>query len=447
VCVRLESLTYGPGWRPERRCLREAFTLDDDVGARRHAAEFPCRFGFLHRAGFDTVKQFDGFFAAGTDTADFATSFGSRHRSLIGFKGKRGKARTDRLCTCRRIIARLTSCERGRLNESTEDVLLYPSFLRRMPSAFNLASSMKTFFRTPLSPHAGAQQAGAHQAGAHHFGRSLIAWVALGFVPLAPLFSTNAQAVEVAAGNEAAETAPTRDLPPGSESLITPDLADAWTGAIADWRVEEGTLIGTADGSLKQNRFLVSKIAPVEDFEMKVDVWISGRGNSGLQYRSVVLDDVGPDVMTGYQCDVVAAVPKYNGMLYEERGRRILCHTGESVITDKTGQGWVLPDASSPPPVFAPEQWHQYRVIVRGNHHQHWIDDQLTADHLDLDPVGRRLSGKIGVQVHVGPAMEVRYRNFFITRLTPTTPPGEEAAIPSDAVEIVPQGGGKKKPR
>ncbi|MCM2374739.1 3-keto-disaccharide hydrolase [Aporhodopirellula aestuarii] len=241
------------------------------------------------------------------------------------------------------------------------------------------------------------------------------------------------------------DSPPNAGVPSGSESLITPVLADGWTGSLSDWRVEDGVLIGTADGSLKQNRFIVSKTPPVEDFELSVDVWVSAAGNSGLQYRSEVLDEIGPDVMTGYQCDVVAAVPKYNGMLYEERGRRILCHTGESVITDASGQGWVLPDATSPPPVFPAEQWHRYHVIVRGNHHQHWIDNVLTADHLDLDPKGRRLSGKIGVQVHVGPAMEVRYRNFYLTRLTPTTPPDEVAEIPKDAGKIVPQGGWKKK--
>lgn len=235
------------------------------------------------------------------------------------------------------------------------------------------------------------------------------------------------------------------EVPGGSESLITNDLAAGWTGSLADWRVEDGVLIGTADGSLKQNRFIVSKTPPVQDFELNVDVWVSESGNSGLQYRSEVLDEIGPDVMTGYQCDVVAKVPKYNGMLYEERGRRILCHTGESVITDASGQGWVLPDATSPPPVFPAEQWHRYRVVVRGNHHQHWIDDTLTADHLDLDPKGRRLSGKIGAQVHVGPAMEVRYRNFFLTRLSPTTTPDDEAEVPDNAIKIVPQGGWKKK--
>ena len=35
---------------------------------------------------------------------------------------------------------------------------------------------------------------------------------------------------------------------------------------------------------------------------------------------------------------MVANRPDYNGMLYEERGRRILAHTGERVIVDTQGQ-------------------------------------------------------------------------------------------------------------
>lgn len=46
-------------------------------------------------------------------------------------------------------------------------------------------------------------------------------------------------------------------------------------------------------------------------------------------------------VVTGYQCDVVAGRADYDGMLYEERGRRILAHTGERVIIDVKGQPWV----------------------------------------------------------------------------------------------------------
>ena len=75
---------------------------------------------------------------------------------------------------------------------------------------------------------------------------------------------------------------------------------------------------------------------------MRVKVKVSPTGNSGLQYRGTERPDLGESVVTGYQCDVVANRPDYNGMLYEERGRRILAHTGEKVVIDPKGQPWVV---------------------------------------------------------------------------------------------------------
>ncbi|KLU04857.1 secreted glycosyl hydrolase [Rhodopirellula islandica] len=256
---------------------------------------------------------------------------------------------------------------------------------------------------------------------------------------LATILLTASQLSPASAADPAAGTP--RETPAGSESLLDGPLADAWEGSLDDWTLKDGVLTGTTDGSVKVNRFITSKFPPAEDFELEVDVWVSPRGNSGIQYRSEVREDLGPNVMVGYQCDVVAANPKYNGMLYEERGRRILCHTGEKVVTDANGQGWVV--KSSEPPQFAPETWHRYKVRVVGNHHQHWIDGQLTADHFDMDPKGRSLSGRIGVQVHVGPPMEIRYRNFFVKRLAPTAKPDDSVEIPDNAEKIVPQGGWK----
>jgi len=168
-------------------------------------------------------------------------------------------------------------------------------------------------------------------------------------------------------------------------------------------------------------------------------------GNSGLNYRSKHRPDLGDSVVTGYQCDVVANRPDYNGMLYEERGRRILAHTGEKVIIDVEGQPWVVDKL--PVKEFKPGEWHQYRVLVRGNHHQHWIDDHPTIHVIDLDEKNRALEGIHGVQVHVGPAMEIQYREFFVKHLPDDLPiiAPDRAKIPASAVKVVPQGQPTKK--
>ena len=223
--------------------------------------------------------------------------------------------------------------------------------------------------------------------------------------------------------------------------LISPRGIEGWKGDVASWQVKDGVLIGRADGTLKANRFIIADIAPVINFELTVDVWISKGGNSGLQYRSTPREDLGPNVVTGYQCDVVADRQEYNAMLYEERGRRILAHTGEKVVIDPDGQPWVV--GNFPVKAFAPETWHSYRVLVSGNHHQHFIDGHQTVDVVDLDERHRSMMGVVGVQVHVGPKMEVRYKNFRLKRLEEGRQIYQisDVPIPDDAPKVVPQGG------
>ena len=188
------------------------------------------------------------------------------------------------------------------------------------------------------------------------------------------------------------------------------------------------------------NRFLTWKFSTVRNFELKVKVKVTAGGNSGIQYRGLSRPDLGLDIVTGYQCDVVAKNPNYNGMLYEERGRRILAHTGEKVIIDEEGRSWIIDEM--PVKEFEPDQWHEYRVLVQGNHHQHWIDGHQTADLIDLDPEGRSLEGVLAVQVHVGPAMKIQYKDFKIKHLSDDLPllKAEDCPIPDGSIGVRPQG-------
>jgi hypothetical protein len=62
-------------------------------------------------------------------------------------------------------------------------------------------------------------------------------------------------------------------------------------------------------------------------------------------------------------------------------------------------------------------EWNEYRILAVGNHLQHFINGVLVCDVTDNDPVNRRMSGLIGVQVHVGPPMKVEYRNFRLRNI------------------------------
>jgi arylsulfatase A-like enzyme len=213
-----------------------------------------------------------------------------------------------------------------------------------------------------------------------------------------------------------------------------------WSGEKQYWSVEDGALTGKTDGTLKANQFITWKNSTVRNFDLRVKVKVTKGGNSGIQYRGTSRPDLGLHVVTGYQCDVVADINKYNGMLYEEKGRRILSHTGEKVIVDEGGQPWIT--EHFPVKTFEPDQWHDYRVLVEGNHHRHWIDGHPTADLIDLDPQGRALEGVLAVQVHVGPAMTIQYKDFRIKHLPDDLPliQASDNPVPKGAVGVRPQG-------
>lgn len=212
-----------------------------------------------------------------------------------------------------------------------------------------------------------------------------------------------------------------------------------WDGG-DEWSVEDGALTGVADGTLKSNRFIVWQGEALKNFELQVMVRVSEAGNSGLQYRGKVRPDLGPHRVSGYQCDVVAKNPSYNGMLYEEKGRRILARHGNTVVIDTDGQPWIT--ESKPVVDFKPNQWHQYRILAKGNHLQHWIDGQKTVDVIDLDESGRALEGVLAVQVHVGPPMKIQFKDFFLKRLPDDLPliESENFKIPDGAIQVKPQG-------
>lgn len=235
------------------------------------------------------------------------------------------------------------------------------------------------------------------------------------------------------------------ELPEGFKAVFNGRDLTGWEGSPNYWSVEDGCLTGKADGTLKFNRFLTWRGGTLRNFELRVKVNVSATGNSGLQYRGTERPDLGESVVTGYQCDVVATRPDYNGMLYEERGRRILAHTGEKVIIDPQGQPWVV--GQFPLKEFKPGEWHDYRVLAEGNHQRHWIDGHPTADVIDLDEKGRKLDGVLAVQVHVGPPMTIRYKDFHLKALPDDLPliKPEHAVIPPDAPKVAPQG--QDKPR
>jgi len=208
-----------------------------------------------------------------------------------------------------------------------------------------------------------------------------------------------------------------------------------WDGNPELWSVEDGCLTGKTKGPdhLAYNQFLVWRGGVVKNFELRAKIKCSA-SNSGIQYRSKEVPEVGKWVIAGYQCDIHPSAG-YNGMVYEERARGILVQNGQSVIVDDKGDKWLA--AEHEPVKVDYSEWHEFTVIAQGNHLVHKVDGKVTIDLVDHDAKNRALEGLLAFQVHKGPAMIVQIKDVLLKEL-PESPllSLEKNPIPSDAQKI-----------
>ncbi len=153
--------------------------------------------------------------------------------------------------------------------------------------------------------------------------------------------------------------------------------------------VEAGEIVGRSkEGQLKKNEFLVAQ-GPFQDFVLKAKVKYSG-GNSGIQFRSKRAKD---GAVSGPQADIAEG---YWGLFYEERGRGILEEHPEAAALVKKGE------------------WNSFVITAKGHHVTVEFNGKMVIDRTDdkFDP-----TGVIGLQLHAGPPMEVRFKEVEIKTL------------------------------
>ena len=211
---------------------------------------------------------------------------------------------------------------------------------------------------------------------------------------------------------------------PGFQPIFDGKTLDNWEGNPKYWRVENGCLTGeiTPETLLKSNTFIIWKGGTPRDFELKVDFRITAAGNSGVNYRSVVVPDaVTPAnqfAMRGYQFDIDGR-NNYTGQNYEEKGRLFLALRGQMTRVVGTQKPIVIASVGDNKELagFIITDFNAVHIVARGNVVMHLLNGHLMSQVIDDDPVGRATEGRIGVQVHVGPPMKVEYRNFRLKTL------------------------------
>jgi hypothetical protein len=209
---------------------------------------------------------------------------------------------------------------------------------------------------------------------------------------------------------------------PGYVSLFDGKTLNGWAGLSDHWKVEEGTIIGytSKDNPLKNNTFLVWTNGVVDNFELHFRYRMF-RGNSGVQYRSKLMD---PEkyIVGGYQADFEAGTT-YSGILYEERGRGILAERGQrTLVTEENGQTKIkvigkIADSAELQANIKSEDWNDYIIIADGNHLIHMINGRMTVDVIDEQSSKAARSGILGLQIHVGEPMMVQFKDIKLRRL------------------------------
>jgi hypothetical protein len=198
-------------------------------------------------------------------------------------------------------------------------------------------------------------------------------------------------------------------------SLFNGKDLTGWEGNPESWSVVDGCITGVTkdDAPLPYNQFLIWRAGTVKNFELRAKVRQSGN-NSGIQYRSKELKDVGPWSIGGYQCDIHPQAAN-NAMLYDERGRGIVAQNGQTVIVDRDGAKWIVKEGE--PVKVDVAEWNEYTVIARGNHLIHKVNGQITADIIDHQESEREPEGLLAIQIHRGPAMRVQIKDIVLREL------------------------------
>ncbi|GAB3008345.1 DUF1080 domain-containing protein [Cyclobacterium sediminis] len=255
----------------------------------------------------------------------------------------------------------------------------------------------------------------------------------LAFSALTFACGSGQQKEEAAAVKE--ESPAKTDSNDGFVKIFDGESLNGWDGDATYWSVENGAIIGeiTEGTKLERNHFLIYQGGQPADFEFKAEFKITEAGNSGVNYRSEPVEGLA-HALKGYQADIDGK-NNYTGQNYEERKRTTLAYIGQQTkINPQEKEGnlranveknaWLglevvkeLGDRAEMRKVVKSNDWNEIRIVAKGNRLKHYINGTLMSDVTDEDPANSTSKGYLGMQVHVGPPMQVAYRNIYLKNL------------------------------
>jgi hypothetical protein len=172
------------------------------------------------------------------------------------------------------------------------------------------------------------------------------------------------------------------------------DLAGWKKNGEERWIVEQKTIL--CESTANKYGYLTTE-KTFRDFELRLKFKGEAAGNSGVFFHARItgIDPAhGPDI-EGMQVEVDPNVGKHTGGLYESAGR-----------------GWVVMPTAEGEQALKPGEWNDLEVSVQGSHIVSKLNGVKIADYTDPSP--RFTDGVIGLQIHTGGGVRMRWKDIYI---------------------------------
>jgi hypothetical protein len=236
-----------------------------------------------------------------------------------------------------------------------------------------------------------------------------------------------ALSLAASSSSRAEQDAPAPNVPgalpkPDADGFVTifngRDLA-GWNGLADYWSVRDGSISGHQTKDTSKQTFLVFSPFRVSDFELHLKYrFASPEGNSGIQFRSMVLDSETYRV-GGYQADIDAETV-YDGSIYDEAGvagdRGTMSNRGEKTMWDAENRRHDEPlgeNGADLKKAIGPGDWNDVILVAKGKHVVYSINGHVMTDLVDDSPLALR-EGVLALQLHAGFTMDVRFKDVRI---------------------------------
>ena len=205
----------------------------------------------------------------------------------------------------------------------------------------------------------------------------------------------------------------------GFVSMFDGESLKGWQAIPADcedaWYIKDGYIVGEGD---KGRGYLSYHQGDIADFEMKFRYRFPGKGNSGVNIRSIK-DKTGKRHFQSYHADIgnigigknVLGAWDFHTPERKEhgvpRGKRLVIDENDKAEYTDIDNPTTLDDISE-------KGWNKCHIVAKGNKFTFYLNGKLTAEFVEHLPAKKRLhKGTIQLQLH-DPKMFVHFDDLKI---------------------------------